>query len=150
MKKILLILTISFANIIYSQTNYKKIRTKKINTEKVQIAKKFIQSYLTKCQNEKNTELTGFNLSDEFKKFLTKNLNEICLNNDEKFGKINLKNLNSVYKEKSSLIGLNELYIFDVDTEKDKKVKYLSIWILKRNQIKGMVITSYKPLKKKN
>ena len=44
----------------------------------------------------------------------------------------------------------NELYIFDVHTEKNKKLKYLSVWISKKNQIDGMVITSEKPLNKKN
>ena len=150
MKKILLILTLTFANLIYSQTNYKQIQTEKVNSQKIQIAKNFIETYLNKCQNKDYTKFSEFKLSSEFENFLTKNLNEVCTNNEEKLGKINLKNLNSVYKDKSSLVGQNELYIFEVNTEKNKKLKYLSVWISKQNQIDGMVITSEKPLKKKN
>jgi len=150
MKKILLILTLTFANIIYSQSNYKQIQTEKISSQKIQLAKDFIQSYLNKCENKNYSKFSDFKFSSEFENFLTKNLTEICSSNEEKLGKINLKNLNSVYKDKSSLVGQNEVYIFDVNTEKNKKLKYLSVWISKQNQIDGMVVTSEKPLKKKN
>lgn len=150
MKKILLILTLTFANIIYSQSNYKQIQTEKISSQKIQLAKDFIQSYLNKCENKNYSKFSDFKFSSEFENFLTKNLTEICSSNEEKMGKINLKNLNSVYKDKSSLVGQNEVYIFDVNTEKNKKIKYLSVWISKQNQIDGMVVTSEKPLKKKN
>ncbi|MEN2436780.1 hypothetical protein AAH994_15285 [Weeksellaceae bacterium A-14] len=150
MKKILLILTLTFANIIYSQSNYKQIQTEKTNSQKIQTAKNFIQTYLNKCQNKDYTKFLDFKLASEFENFLTKNLSEVCTSNDEKLGKINLKNLNSAYKDKSSLVSDSELYIFDVNTEKNKKLKYLSVWVSKKNQIDGMVITSEKPLKKKN
>ena len=55
MKKILLILTLTFANLIYSQTNYKQIQTEKVNSQKIQIAKNFIETYLNKCQNKDYT-----------------------------------------------------------------------------------------------
>ena len=71
----------------------------------------------------------------------------LCLNNEKKLGKISLQNLNSAYKDKSSLLGGEELYIFDANTEKNKETKYLSVWIANENQINGIVLTSYKPLK---
>lgn len=147
MKKNLLILTLTFANIIYSQTNYKKIETEKLNPEKVQLSQKFIQTFINKCENKDYTEFSEFNLPSEFKKFLNLKLEEVCSNNENKLGKISLQNLNSAYKDKSSLIGGEELYIFDANTEKNKETKYLSVWISKENQINGIVLTSHKPLK---
>ena len=147
MKKILLILTLTFTNLIYSQTNFKKIQTEKLNPEKVQLAKKFIQTFLNKCENKDYTEFSEFNIPSEVKKFLNLKFEEVCLSNEKKLGKINLQNLNSVYKDKSSLLGGEELYIFDANTEKNKETKYLSVWIANENQINGIVLTSYKPLK---
>jgi non-homologous end joining protein Ku len=105
MKKILLILTLTFTNLIYSQTNFKKIQTEKLNPEKVQLAKKFIQTFLNKCENKDYTEFSEFNIPSEFKKFLNLKFEEVCLSNEKKLGKINLQNLNSAYKDKSSLFG---------------------------------------------
>ena len=147
MKKTLLILTLTFANLIYSQTNYKKIQTEKLNTENVELAKKFIESFVNKCENKDYTEFSEFNLSSEFKKFMNLKLKEVCLNNEKTTGRISLKNLNSAYKNKSSLLGNEELYIFDASTEKNNDIKYLSTWISKENQINGLILTSYKPLK---
>lgn len=147
--KILLIFTLSFTNLIYCQTAYKKIHPEKLNPEKVQLAKSFIQTFISKCENKNYTEFSDFNLPSEFKKFLKLKLEEVCLNNEEKIGKIYLKDLNSAYKEKISLIGGEELYIFDTNTEKSKDTKYLSVWISKENQIDGLVLTSFKPLKLK-
>ena len=147
MKKTLLILTLTFANLIYSQTNYKKIQTEKLNTENVELAKKFIESFVNKCENKDYTEFSEFNLSSEFKKFMNLKLKEVCLNNEKTTGRIRLKNLNSAYKNKSSLLGNEELYIFDASTEKNNDIKYLSTWISKENQINGLILTSYKPLK---
>ena len=73
------------------------------------------------------------------------NLEKICVSNAKTFGKINIKNLNSAYKNNSSLFGGNELYIFNSNTEKIKAIKYISVWISKNNTIDGMVITSEKP-----
>ena len=147
MKKILLILTLTLTNLIYCQTNYKIIQTEKLNLEKIQLAKKFIQTFLNKCENKDYAEFSEFNIPSEFKKFLNLKFEEVCLNNEKKLGKINIENLNSAYKDKSSLLDGDELYIFDTKTEKSKETKYLSVWISKKNQINGLVLTSYKPLK---
>ena len=149
MKSILSFVSLFFVIYIYGQNNYKQIPSEKLSEQKIQLTKNFIQTYLTKCENKNYTEFSNFNLATEHKKFMDKNLTEICQNDEKNFGKINLNKFNSAYKNKSSLVGGNELYIFDANTEKDKNIKYLSVWISKENQIDGMVITDYKPLKKR-
>ena len=149
MKKIVTILTLISSILIYSQNSYKEIKTEKLNSGKVQTAKNFIKTFLDKCENKDYSEFKNFNLSNGHKNFMNEKLKEICVSNLEKFGKIRIENLNSAYKEKISLIGGNELYIFNSNTEKAKDTKYLSVWISKNNLIDGIVITVEKPFRKK-
>ena len=149
MKKTFTILTLISSILIYSQNSYKEIKTDQLNSGKSQTAKNFIRTFLDKCEDKDYSAFKNFNLSNGFKNFMNEKLEEICLSNAAKFGKIRIENLNSAYKEKNSLIGGNELYIFNSNTEKVKDTKYLSVWISKNNQIDGMVITAEKPFKKK-
>ena len=149
MKKIFTILTLISSILIYSQNSYKEIKTDQLNSGKSQTAKNFIRTFLDKCEDKDYSAFKNFNLSNGFKNFMNEKLEEICLSNDAKFGKIRIENLKSAYKEKISLIGGNELYIFNSYTEKVKDIKYLSVWIANENQIDGMVITAEKPFKKK-
>ena len=149
MKKIFAILTLISSILIYSQNSYKEIKTDQLNSGKSQTAKNFIRTFLDKCEDKDYSAFKNFNLSNGFKNFMNEKLEEICLSYVAKFGKIRIENLNSAYKEKISLIGGNELYIFNSNTEKVKDTKYLSVWISKNNQIDGMVITAEKPFKKK-
>ena len=138
------------SNLFYSQIDYKKIDNEDINQDKVQLSEKFIQSYLTKCSSQDYSDFVDFNLSKGHKNFVDQKLKEICLGDEDRYGKIELINLNSVYKTNDSFFGRTELYIFNAKTEKDKEIKYLSVWISKKDLIEGMVITSYKPFKEKN
>lgn len=138
------------SNLFYSQLDYKKIDNENINQDKVQLSEKFIQSYLTKCSNQDYSDFVDFNLTKGHKNFMHQKLKEICLGDENLYGKIELINLNSAYKTNDSLFGSTELYIFNAKTEKDKEIKYLSVWISKKALIEGMVITSYKPFKKKS
>lgn len=149
MNKIFTILTLISSILIYSQNSYKEIKTEKLNSGKVQTAKNFIKTFLDKCENKDYSEFKNFNLSNGHKDFMNEKLEEICASNTAKFGKIRIENLNSAYKENISLMGGNELYIFNSNNEKVKDIKYLSVWISKNNQIDGMVITAEKPFKKK-
>ena len=149
MYKVLTILSFVFSQLIYCQTNYKKIEVQKHDKEKIALAQTFIQSYLNKCFSKDYSEFSDGNLSIDFKGFMDQKLSETCLSNEKNFGTITLEHLNSIYKDKSSLFGNTELYIFNAKTEKDQDIKYLSVWISKENKIEGMVITSYKPLKKR-
>ena len=149
MNKIITILTLISGILIYSQNSYTEIKTEKLNSGKSQTAKNFIETFLDKCENKDYSEFKNFNLSDGHKNFMNEKLEEICVNNSAKFGKIRIENLNSAYKENISLIGGNELYIFNSNTEKIKDIKYLSVWISKNNKIDGIVITAEKPFRKK-
>ena len=149
MNKIITILTLISGILIYSQNSYKEIKTEKLNSGKSQTAKNFIETFLDKCENKDYSEFKNFNLSDGHKNFMNEKLEEICVNNSAKFGKIRIENLNSAYKENISLMGGNELYIFNSNTEKIKDIKYLSVWISKNNKIDGIVITAEKPFRKK-
>lgn len=150
MRQILLIVFLLNSIFICCQTNYKEIKTEKLNTEKVLLAKSFIQSYLDKCLNKDYSGFNNYKLSKEHQKYVNERISELCINDEQKLGKISLENLNSAYKENISFFGGVELYIFDAKTEKDKNIKYLSVWISKDNIIEGMVITSYKPFKRKD
>ena len=149
MKKLLYILFIVSSALAFSQTDYKEIPTEKLDTKKVLLAKSFIQSYLEKCLTMDYSIPSGFKVSEGLEKLFTDKISEVCESNRQHFGTINLDNLNSAYKNKTSLFNGQELYIFDAKTEKDKTIQYLSAWISKDNTIEGMVITSYKPFKKK-
>ena len=149
MNKIITILTLISSILIYSQNSYKEIKTEKLNSGKTQIAKNFIETFLDKCENKNYSEFKNFNLSKDHKNFMNEKLEEICVSNSAKFGKIRVENLNSAYKENVSLIAANELYIFNSNTEKVKDIKYLSVWISNNNQIDGIVITAVKPFRKK-
>lgn len=149
MRRILPILLVLNSIFIYCQTNYKEIKTEKLNTEKVLLAKNFIQSYLDKCSNKDYSGFNNFKLSKGHQHFVTEKIGEMCSNDEKKFGDILLGNLNSAYKENVSFFGGVELYIFDAQTEKDKSIKYLSVWISRDHIIEGMVVTSYKPFKKR-
>ena len=150
MKKLPILLMIICSNLFYSQIEYKKIDNEDINQDKVQLSEKFIQSYLTKCSSQDYSDFVDFNLSKGHKNFVNQKLEEICLGDEDRYGKIELIDLNSVYKTNDSFFGRTGLYIFNAKTEKDKTIKYLSVWISKNDLIEGMVITSYKPFKKKN
>ena len=145
MNKIITILTLISGILIYSQNSYKEIKTEKLKSEKSQIAKNFIETFLDKCEKKDYSEFQNFNLSEGHKNFMNQKLEEICVSNLSKFGKIRIENLNSAYKENVSLIATNELYIFNTNTEKNKDIKYVSVWISKNNQIDGIVITAEKP-----
>lgn len=150
MKRILPILFLMTSNLFFSQTNYKEIKTEKLNLEKVQLAQNFIKSYLDKCSNKDYSEFTDFKLSKGHENFVKKKIKEICLCDEKMYGQISIENLNSAYKNKASLLGGEELYIYNASTEKNKDIKYLSVWISNENIIEGMVITSYKPFRKRN
>lgn len=148
MNKTFTFLTLISCILIYSQNTYKEIQPDKLNSEKSQIAQNFIETFLDKCEKKDYFEFKNFTLSNNHKNFMNDNLEEICLSNAKTFGKINIKNLNSAYKNNSSLFGGNELYIFNSYTEKIKDIKFISVWISKNNIIDGMVITSEKPFKR--
>lgn len=145
MKKEFTFLTLISCILIYSQNTYKEIKPDKLNSEKSKIGQNFIETFLDKCEKKDYLEFKNFTLSNNHKNFMNDNLEEICVSNAKTFGKINIKNLNSAYKNNSSLFGGNELYIFNSNTEKIKDIKYISVWISKNNIIDGMVITSEKP-----
>lgn len=150
MKRLPFFLLIFISNLFYSQIEYKKVESQDIDQDKVLLSEKFIQSYLTKCSSQDYSDFVDFNLSKGHKKFVNQKLKEICLGDENRYGKIELIDLNSVYKTNDSFFGRTGLYIFNAKTEKDKNIKYLSVWISKNDLIEGMVITSYKPFKKKN
>ncbi len=148
MNKTFTFLTLISCILIYSQNTYKEIQPDKLNSEKSQIAQNFIETFIDKCEKKDYLEFKQFTLSNNHKNFMNDNLEKICVSNAKTFGKINIKNLNSAYKNNSSLFGGNELYIFNSNTEKIKAIKYISVWISKNNTIDGMVITSEKPFKR--
>lgn len=149
MKKLLALGFVLNFILVFCQADYKKIETEKLDTKKVLLSRSFIQSYLEKCLNKDYSASQGFKFSGEFEKFFNNKLREVCESNRKHYGNITLENLNSAYRNKTSIFGNQELYIFDAKTEKDKSIRYLSVWISADDTIDGMVITGYKPFKKR-
>lgn len=133
-----------------AQKLYKEIPAKKISSEKVKLSKNFINNFLEKCADKDYTNFTDYNLSNHFKKFIDENLEQVCTNNEKVYGVIKTENLNSVYNDRySNLYNPVELYIYNVSTEKNKEVKFISIWMTQNeNLIDGIWISNYKPLEK--
>ena len=134
-----------------AQKLYKEIPSKKVNAEKVNYAKGFISEFLKKCETKNyTTKYSEFKISDHLQTFLDKNNIEVCEVNEKIYGKITLQDINSIYNDRyTNLYNPAELYIFNVSTEKNKEIKYISIWMTQNEKmIDGIWISREKPLKK--
>jgi hypothetical protein len=148
MKKILLTSLTILSTFSFAQKFYTKIDNSKVNQERLQIAEKFINQYLDKCKNKDYTEFKNFIISKRIEKEVNEGMEKACSNT----GKVKISKFNSAYifnntKNNDPV----ELFIFDIDNEKDRTLKYLSTWVYHdKNVIGGLWISKEKPINKKN
>ncbi len=147
MKKIFLVGFISLSVLGFSQKLYTKISDSKVNSERLQIAKNFIDQYIGKCKDKDYSELKDFIISKRIEKDLNNDREKNCPNAEN----VTVLGLNSVYlmdyaKDDDPV----ELFIFDINHEKESALKYISTWVYHdKNVIGGIWISKEKPLYKK-
>ncbi len=113
-------------------------------------AKKFVNAYLNKCENDDFTKFDEFTLSKRLEKFFSEKIEGSCKKSIELYGKLTVLNLNSAYlNEYSKDYDPLDLYIFDAQSEKSQDIKYISVWVYHdQNVISGIWISKEKPLGK--
>lgn len=135
----------------FSQKLYKKISTENVNQERLDVVKKFAQEFLEKCQTNDYSKFQNFIIDQRALK-LNDSIKESCEEINRIDGKIKILNLNSSYyhnfkKDYDPL----DLFIFDIKTEKNPNIKYLSVWVYKdKNVISGLWFSDKKPLYRKS
>ncbi|MDR2205295.1 MAG: hypothetical protein LBE36_03975 [Flavobacteriaceae bacterium] len=150
MKKIALLSFILICQLSFSQKRYSKISDKNINIERAETGKSFVEKFIEKCNNHDYSEFEGFIISGGIKNGMDKNLKKGCEDMLEKYGKIEILNLNSVYFANfSKNLDPIDLVIYDIKTEKSTETKYASIWVYHdKNVIGGFRLSQEKPLEK--
>lgn len=147
MKKIFLIGLINLSVFGFGQKLYTKINDSKVNKERLEVAKNFIGQYIGKCKDKDYSELKDFIISKRIEKDLYKDREKNCPNAEN----VKVLGFNSVYlmdyaKDDDPV----ELFIFDINHEKEPALKYISTWVYRdKNVIGGIWISKEKPLYKK-
>ena len=151
MRKTLTILLLTISYLSFSQNFYKQIPDKEINQERLNVAKKFAQEYLKKCENNEYSKFQNFIIDSRSTKKLNDSIKENCEKMVNEYGKAEILNLNSTYYHKYyKNIDPLELFIFNFKTEKNPAMKYASVWIYEdKNIIGGLWFSKEKPLKRK-
>lgn len=146
-----LLFALFLGTFLNAQSYYKKISEKNINTERQTIVKNFILDFLKRCEDKNYSKFENYNIAKKFEMFLNEKFETNCKKNEEEYGKIELLNLESAYLNKYSINkDPFELFVFDVKTEKNTDIKFLSVWIYQdRNYLSGLWISSEKPLNPK-
>lgn len=148
MKIFTLIFLIAFT-FSFGQSGYKKISESKINTERLRISKDFIDSFLTKCTDKNYSEFKGFHFSKKMELFYKEDYQKSCEKSENIYGKIDILKFNSVYLNKRTVHSDPlELFVYEAKTEKDPKIKYVSVWMYRdQNYINGIWISKEKPIR---
>lgn len=153
MKKIVAILLINISCFSFSQNLYKQISDKNVNQERVKIGKSFVQEYINKCKENDYSKFENYIIAKKFEKNLNDSLKGFCTGKFSKYGNVEILKYNSSYiHKKYQTYDPVELHIFDIKTEHNPLIKYVSVWIFEdKNVIGGLWFSEEKPLyRKKN
>ena len=147
MKKILVAGILHLSVFGFGQKLYTKINDSKINQERLKVAQDFLNQYLDKCKNKDYSEFKGFIISKPIEKKMNEERQKACENTEN----IKILGFNSAHiLDNTKNDDPVELYIFDINNEKDQSLKYLSTWVYQdKNVIGGLWISKEKPLYRK-
>lgn len=100
----------------------------KNNTPARQIlAKTFAENFFSKCAKKDYSEITGFNMDVNMKKYFSQERNKtVCESFEKKYGKLEI---GSLYAAKTNVYPSDfyDLFVFNVKTEKNDSVKYMRV-----------------------
>lgn len=150
MKKITSAFSLFISLFAFSQENYTKIKPSHVNQERMVISKDFTTEFLQRCESNNFAGFNRFKVSKKLEARLKNDASKICVMFPDKYGNIKLIGLNSVYfNTKTKNYDPLDLYIFDIVSEKNRDVKFISVWIYHdQNIIDGIWLSTAKPWEK--
>lgn len=140
MKKLTTAFCLLLSLSLFSQKLYTKIKDSKVDKERLTIATNFVNLYLSKCEAQDYTQFEKFVLSKNLENKLFEDRGKSFENLLNKNGKIQIRSFNSAYSHNYfKNADPVEMFVFDISTEKQSELKYISVWVyLDQNVIGGI------------
>lgn len=108
-------------------SSFKNLPAKNNSKERQALTKSFAENFFSKCEKQDYSEITGFNMDVNLKRFFSPSkIESICKSNQEKYGKITIGSL-KVAKTRLRPADFQDYFIYNMKTEKNDSVRYVSL-----------------------
>ncbi|MBS1548371.1 MAG: hypothetical protein JSS94_00715 [Bacteroidetes bacterium] len=142
------ILFLSFSIQTIAQVRYEKMSEGAVNRIFKKFTEEFAHELMDKCaKKDYSSEFKSAKLSIPMDRYLAKNLEKICTENEKKYGTIEIVKFNNAYYHKYMQDDQVQMFVYNIQSNQSNDAKYLSIWVgAISKKIQGFWITKNKPL----